>query len=191
MSDRWHATNAEMRAPAHLIRHGLYLALYGLVKHLAFPFSEYLRWLTLRPFAPGIRTKAIGDGVALWFPWRIRIGAGSSVNQGSIIDGFGGVTIGQNVRIASYVRINTADHRFDDPDVPIARQGFEVAPVTIGDDVWLGTGVVVGAGVTIGSGCVIGAGSVVTRDIPPHSVAVGAPCRVIRRRGGAESRDQQ
>lgn len=50
----------------------------------------------------------------------------------------------------------------------------------IGNDVWLGANVVVTGGVTIGDGCVIGAGSVVTRDIPPFSLAAGVPCRVIR-----------
>lgn len=182
MSTRWHATNAEMRHPSHLIRHGLFLACYGLVKYLAFPFSEYLRWIVVRIFSPNIKTTSISDGVALWFPWRVRIGPGSSLNQGTIIDGYGGVTIGRNVRIASYVRINTAEHTFTDLDTPISQQGFEVAPVVIGDDVWLGTGVIIGSGVTIGSGSVIGAGSVVTRDIPPYSVGVGVPCRVLRSR---------
>ena len=53
-------------------------------------------------------------------------------------------------------------------------------PVHIGKDCWFGANVVVCPGVTIGDGCVIGAGSVVTRDIPPNSLAVGSPCRVIR-----------
>lgn len=53
--------------------------------------------------------------------------------------------------------------------------------VTIGNDVWLSANVTVCGGVKIGDGCVIGAGSVVTRDIPPHSLAAGVPCRVIRR----------
>ena len=53
-------------------------------------------------------------------------------------------------------------------------------PVVIGNDVWLGANVVVTGGVTIGDGCVIGAGSVVTRDIPPDSLAAGVPCRVLR-----------
>ena len=54
-------------------------------------------------------------------------------------------------------------------------------PITIGDDVWFGGNVVVGPGITIGSDVVIGAGAVVVKDIPSHSVAVGNPCRVIRR----------
>ena len=59
---------------------------------------------------------------------------------------------------------------------------FEYAkPITIKDNCWLASNVVVCGGVTIGEGCVIGAGSVVTRDIPPYSLAAGNPCRVIRK----------
>lgn len=53
--------------------------------------------------------------------------------------------------------------------------------VTIGSNCWIASNVVISGGVTIGDGCVIGAGSVVTRDIPPNSLAVGCPCRVIRK----------
>lgn len=53
-------------------------------------------------------------------------------------------------------------------------------PITIGSSCWLASNVVVCGGVTIGEGCVIGAGSVVTRDIPPHTLAAGNPCRPIR-----------
>lgn len=60
-------------------------------------------------------------------------------------------------------------------------------PVIIGNDVWLGANVVVCGGVTIGDGCVVGAGSVVTRDLPPNSLAAGVPCRVIRQITQADS----
>jgi len=53
-------------------------------------------------------------------------------------------------------------------------------PITIGDHVWVGGGSIINPGVTIGDNSIIGAGSVVTRDIPPNSIAVGNPCRVIR-----------
>ena len=60
-------------------------------------------------------------------------------------------------------------------------EGYEYAyPITIEDDVWLGSGVHIMPGVTIGRGCVIGAGSIVTKDIPPYSLAVGNPCHIIR-----------
>ena len=55
------------------------------------------------------------------------------------------------------------------------------SPITIGEDCWLGGGVTVCPGVTIGDRCIIGAGSVVVKDIPSDSIAVGNPCRVIRR----------
>ena len=54
-------------------------------------------------------------------------------------------------------------------------------PITVGSNCWFGSNVTVCGGVTIGEGCVIGAGSVVTKDIPPHSLAVGNPCRVLRK----------
>jgi len=54
--------------------------------------------------------------------------------------------------------------------------------VTIGSDVWIGQRVIILSGVTIGDGCIIGAGSIVTRDLPPYSVAAGNPCRVFRTR---------
>lgn len=172
-----------MRSPRNLLLHGLYLSLYGLVKYLPFPFANHLRYVVIRLFAPRIRSTYIADGVLLWFPWTIEIGRSSSLNQGVIIDGFGGVKIGQNVRIAAYSSINTADHGFDDPNILIRKQGYICAPVHIGDDVWIGTHVSINKGVVIGQGAVIGSGSVVTKDIPPYSVAVGNPCRVIRRRG--------
>ena len=62
-------------------------------------------------------------------------------------------------------------------------------PVTIGDGCWIGGGVIILPGVSIGNGSVIGAGSVVTKDIPENSVAVGNPCRVIRKINGECKRD--
>ena len=89
------------------------------------------------------------------------------------------IAIGDNVFIAPNVCIITEEHAMD---IEQRRAGLEYArPVTIGDDVWIATGVLVLPGVTIGDGCVIGAGSVVVKDIPPHSLAAGNPCRVIRR----------
>jgi acetyltransferase-like isoleucine patch superfamily enzyme len=75
-----------------------------------------------------------------------------------------------------------ANHVFSDPDRPIHSQGLDHAPITIEDDVWIGGRVNVVAGVTVGRGSVIGAGAVVTKDVPPYSVAVGVPARVIKSR---------
>jgi maltose O-acetyltransferase len=97
------------------------------------------------------------------------------------------VTIGDNVLIGPNVTIATPMH----PLVPEERNVREredgslynleyAKPITIEQNCWLAANVVVCGGVTIGEGSVIGAGSVVTRDIPPHSIAAGNPCRVIR-----------
>ena len=75
------------------------------------------------------------------------------------------------------------NHNFDRVDIPMCQQGFQpVEPVHIGNDVWIGRRVIILPGVTIGDGCVIGAGAVVAKDIPPFSIAVGNPCRVIKNR---------
>ena len=90
----------------------------------------------------------------------------------------GKITIGNNVFIAPNVCIITEEHSMDTEE---RLAGLEYTyPVTIGDNVWLCTGAIILAGVTIGSNSVIGAGSVVTKDIPPNSLAVGNPCKVIR-----------
>lgn len=89
------------------------------------------------------------------------------------------VTIGDNCFIGPNVSIFTACHPLEAEE---RNKGVEWAePVTIGDSVWIGGDTTVCPGVTIGDGCVIGAGSVVTRDIPPHTVAVGNPARVIKK----------
>jgi len=88
------------------------------------------------------------------------------------------VTFGQNVQCGPNVQIYTAYH----PLVAAERiKGPELAaPITIGDNVWIGGGAIICPGVTIGSNTTIGAGSVVTRDIPENVFAAGNPCRVIR-----------
>ena len=98
------------------------------------------------------------------------------------------VKIGDNVMMGPNVTIATPMHPLlpEERNVRQREDGswynLEYAkPITIGDNCWLDAGVIVCGGVTIGEGCVIGAGSVVTRDIPPHSLAAGSPCRVIRK----------
>jgi maltose O-acetyltransferase len=103
------------------------------------------------------------------------------MNFGGIILDCNHVRIGDNVQCGPNVQICAATH-------PLAAAqrilGPELgAPITIGDNVWLGAGAIVLAGVTIGANTTIGAGSVVTRDIPANVLAAGNPCRVIRELG--------
>lgn len=95
----------------------------------------------------------------------------------------GEIRIGNYVRIAPQVMMIAGDHIFSDPAKPIHKQGLKLAPIIIEDDVWIAGRVNITAGVTIGKGSVIGGGSVVTRDIPPYSIAVGIPAKVVKKRG--------
>ena len=96
------------------------------------------------------------------------------------------VTIGDDAFFGPNVTLVTPMHplRFEDRNVKRRGSGFTddeyAKPIVIGDNCWLSAGVTVCGGVTIGEGCVIGAGSVVTRDLPPHTLAAGTPCRPIR-----------
>jgi len=117
---------------------------------------------------------------------RVVIGDNVALNQNVFIVGGEGksIKIGNNVLIGPNVVLRSSDHRFTDVDTPIRLQGHNEGEITIEDDVWLGANVVVTKDVRIGHGCVIGAGSIVTRDLPPNSIAVGVPARVVSSRGG-------
>lgn len=112
----------------------------------------------------------------------IEIGENCSINTFCHINGNGGLRIGNNVRIAASCVIIPANHNFDNLSIPITYQGESQEGIVIEDDVWIGAGVKVLDGVTIGSGSVIGAGSVVNKSIPPMSIAVGVPAKIINRR---------
>ena len=109
----------------------------------------------------------------------IEVGNNFFVNYNCVILDVGKVIIGENVMFAPNVSIYTAGH----PVHPESRNsGYEYGiEVIIGDNVWIGGNVVINPGVKIGNNVVIGAGSVVTKDIPDNAIAVGNPCRVIRK----------
>lgn len=94
----------------------------------------------------------------------------------------GPIKIGNNVRIANFVIIETTGHHFRESAQPICYQGIYRKSVRIDDDVWIGDRVTILGGVHIGQGSVIGAGSVVTKSIPSYSIAVGNPARIISQR---------
>jgi acetyltransferase-like isoleucine patch superfamily enzyme len=125
---------------------------------------------------------AFREGVFLGGMGKLSIGSSTVLNEGTMISSTVDVSIGANCMLAPRCYILDVDHEFSDLSIPIKDQGYRQSPVKIGDDVWMGTGVVVTRGVTIGNGCVIAANSVVTRDIPPFSIAGGIPAKVIKGR---------
>ena len=122
-----------------------------------------------------------GVWITMPAPAQVRIGSGTFLNLGVMVAALALVEIGDHCMLANGCFVTDADHRVDDLSLPITWQGFTSSgPTRIGDNVWCGANVVVTSGVTVGERCVIGANSVVTRDLPPFSVAAGAPARVLR-----------
>lgn len=113
------------------------------------------------------------------YGYNIEIGENFYSNYNTVILDCAKVIIGNNVLLAPNVGIYTAGHPLHHE---LRIEEYEYAfPITIGDNVWIGANSVINPGVTIGDNCVIGSGSVVNKDIPSNSIAVGNPCKVIRK----------
>ena len=113
------------------------------------------------------------------FGCNLKLGNKVYFNTGCIILDSAQVEIGDYTMIGSGVQICTPKHPLD---IEGRRKNLEKAiSIKIGKDCWIGSGAIILAGVKIGDGSIIGAGSVVTKDIPPNSVAVGNPCKIIKK----------
>ena len=155
------------------------------------PFAYIFRYLCVHRLA-----KSCGDKVVIfpgvWFYHldKLIIGTNVTMHQNCYFDAYGGITIGSNVAIAHGCSFLSSDHKIDDIDCPMKDADAVSAPVTIGDDVWIGCGVRVLKGATLGDGCVVGAGAVVTRPIPSLAIAGGIPAKIIRYRKTADTQEQ-
>ena len=114
----------------------------------------------------------------------VKVGKGSKIAASVEIDMSAPelITIGKNVWVTRGVMLlcHQRDLSFYEVGKPVMDCPLKFAPIHIQDGVHVGIGSIIMPGVTIGEGAVIGAGSVVTRDIPPYCVAVGAPAKVIK-----------
>ena len=104
------------------------------------------------------------------------------ISRFSVISAQKLIVIERGALVGEFCSIRDANHGIALNNVPIRQQPFDVAPVTIGEDCWIGRGVAVLKGATVGEGAVIGANAVVSRDIPPNAIAVGIPAVVARYR---------
>lgn len=111
---------------------------------------------------------------------RIAIGDRVSLNTGCHLVAAEAITIGDNVAVGEYVSIRDQEHRFT-PATGVRDQGFTVAAITIGDNVWIGRGAYVGPGSRIGAGSIVAANSVVRGAFPPAVLLAGAPATIRRR----------
>ncbi|MGE4310584.1 acyltransferase [Desulfovibrio sp.] len=134
------------------------------------------RRATAAALATPVRLRTFGPGA------RIDIGPGAQLSGTSIAARSTTISIGRQVLIAPNCIIVDSDfHAHWPPEARATEPGMEGdRPVTIGDYAWIGLNCIILKGVAIGEGAIIGAGSVVTKDVPPHTLAVGSPARVVR-----------
>jgi acetyltransferase-like isoleucine patch superfamily enzyme len=128
-------------------------------------------------FKPDVRVEVAGDG-------RVEIGADTTIGYGCVIQCSTSIELGERCLIAPSVMLVDGSHRFRDPTKPVAAQGYDFRPLRIEDDVVVSANcTVVGS---IGRHAFIGANAVVTKDVPPYSLAVGVPARVVETFGPAD-----
>lgn len=127
---------------------------------------------------------SVHDSVFFKHIREMQFGSNVSIHPLCYLDGYGSLIIGNDVSIAHNVSILSFEHDYLDLSKPIKDADCIKRPVVIEDDVWLGAGVRILGGVTIGKGSIVGAGAVVSKDIPPYSIAVGVPAKVVKSRKG-------
>ena len=143
------------------IRYGLYKLVFNKIKSFARIYS----------------------GVYFTHTYGIEVGHRFSVNSGAILDGRGGITIGDDVMIGPHTAIYSSGHDIKQSDRPMTSFDHIMAPVVIKDDVWIGAHVCIPGGVTIGRGAVVAAGAVVTKNVEDYAIVSGVPAQVIGKRG--------
>jgi acetyltransferase-like isoleucine patch superfamily enzyme len=124
---------------------------------------------------------------------QVLIGSGTHIQANCSLHSYvSNIKIGRHVMIAPHCGFFSYQHKTDDLSQPMCLQDFVTkGDILIADDVWLGTGAKVMDGVHIGQGAVIGAGAVVTHNIPPYSIAMGVPARVVCSRREKAPQDVQ
>jgi acetyltransferase-like isoleucine patch superfamily enzyme len=142
------------------------------------PFDELLfdRW-------ERAKSLGFGEGSSIYHNsyvyGDVKVGKSTWIGPGTLLDGSGGLVIGEYCSISAGVHIYTHD------TVKWAVSGgkaeYERASVRIGNCCYIGSQTVIAKGVTVGNHCVIGACSFVNRDIPPYTVVFGIPCRPVGR----------
>lgn len=122
-------------------------------------------------------SSAVYRNVDFRSPYRIKIGEHTNINKRCVIDGRGGLTIGNNVDIAQDVYIWTEQHDYNSSTFDSIS-----APIVIEDYVWVASRATILPGVTLGRGAVVASGAVVTKNVPSLSIVGGVPARIIGKR---------
>ena len=113
---------------------------------------------------------------------QLTLGAKVVMGRDNVINTYLDIEVGYATILADWIYVVDFDHRYDRLDLPIKDQGIVASPVRIGPDVWVGEKASILRGVDIGQGSVVASHCVVNKDIPPFSIAVGVPARVVKSR---------
>ncbi len=176
------------------------------------PAGTALRWLVWAPLFDSCGRVRFSTGLDMAGTMNMRFGDGVRVGRHCFLSAQNGrlelgdrvslspcvhvcadegcITIGPHTAIGMGTVLRSSNHRIDRLDVPIMDQGHESGVITIEEDVWIGANCVITPNVTIGRGAVVGAGAVVTRDVEPYAIVGGVPARVIGRRTGSRTPEQ-
>jgi len=111
---------------------------------------------------------------------KIKIGDNVFFNNFCTLASMENITIGSNTIFGENVKIYDHNHNYKDPKIPIKKQGYNSAPITIGENCWIASNVIILKGVTIGDHCVIGAGNIIYKDVSNHTVLLSKQEQILR-----------
>ena len=187
MSEKTVRVHYEKPSKGHYMKKLMWLFLSGkLLKDLLGLLAYYAVNHSL-----GMRQAKIGKGsnihstVILRQAGNIEIGENCILNHNIMLQAGKGdakIRIGNYAQIASNVMIIAFNHGFYTKDLPMVKQDYEEADITIDDDVWIGGGAIILSGVHIGKGAIIAAGAVVNNDVPDYAIVGGIPAKVLKYR---------
>jgi putative colanic acid biosynthesis acetyltransferase WcaF len=174
--DRWRPeSDAD---PGEAIRRHAWRLVERTVFRLGHPHAYGWRRFWLCRFGACIdRTAHVRGGARTTHPWRLSIGAHTTIADGVRLYNLGSISIGAHTVISQGAWLCAGSHDYRQRDFPLTRP-----PITVGSGVWIAAGAFVGPGVTIGDNSVIAARAVVFEDVPPATVVAGNPARVLRER---------
>lgn len=144
------------------------------------PYFVGRRWRALLLSLFGMKHKGhvgVYPSCKVWAPWNVEMGSWVAIDDEVNLYSADKITIGTKVAISREAFICTASHDITKPNRPLI-----MAPITIGDGVWIGARAIILPGVTIGEGAIVAAGAVVTKDVEPWTVVAGNPAKFIKKR---------
>lgn len=150
--------------------------------------NAFVRDRTLRRLGAAGPGCQFSGSIRVSGPDKVRLGSNVHIADSAWIRGEGGVTIGDNTHISRNLVLYSVNHQWEGERLPYDETLVERG-VTIGRNVWIGMNVCITPGSVIGDGAIIGMGAVVAGEIPPFTIAVSSPLRIVGQRDEARYRE--